>query len=184
MDGGSLRMKVTFAMQHWHAIYTQPHREVLVNQQLEDRGLEVYFPALQFDRGYGRGIRLEPFFPHYLFVKVDLTSPQAYGLRWLPGIRTIVETDNQPLIIPDSVIQTLQERLDATTKRVLRKGDWLFQPGQVVQIKDGPFKGFDAVFQKGLSGSERVQILLTCMGSSVRLNVNVDQLVVPAGKLF
>lgn len=170
-------------MQQWHAIYTQPRREVLVNRQLEDRELEVYFPVLQIDRGYRRGIRLEPFFPHYLFVKVDLTSPQAYGLRWLPGIRSIVETDNQPTIVPESVIQMLKQRLDSATKRVMRKSEWLFQPGQKVVITHGPFKGFEAVFQQGLSGDQRVQILLTCMGPAVRLNVAIDQLAVPALKL-
>ena len=168
-------------MQQWHAFYTQPNREVLVNRQLEARGLEVYFPVLQFDRGYRRGIRLEPFFPHYLFVKVDLMAPEAYGLRWLPGVRSIVETDNEPIVVPDSVIYSLQQRLDSTTKRVIRKSEWSFQPGQKVLITQGAFKGFEAVFQKGLSGDERVQILLNCMGSSVRFNVNVEHLV-PAGK--
>lgn len=161
-------------MEHWHAIYTRPHSEIIVNQQLEDRGFEVYFPVLQFDRGYGRGIRIEPFFPHYLFFKVDLSSSSAYGLRWMPGVRSFVETDNVPIIVPDAVIETLQVRLNATTKGLIRKSEWLFRPGQIVQIKDGPFKGFDAVFEKGLSGDERVQILLTCMGSSVRVNVAVS----------
>jgi len=163
-------------MHYWHALYTQPHREVIVNRQLENRDLEIYFPVLQFDRGHGRGIRLEPFFPNYLFVKADLTAASAYGLRWLPGVRRIVETDNEPVIIPDSVIATLQQRLEPATKRVMHKHEWLFRPGQKVVITSGPFKGFEAVFQHGLNGDQRVQILVTCMSSALRLQVNVEQL--------
>lgn len=167
-------------MQHWHLIYTKPNQESLVNRQLEQRDLEVYFPALQFDRGYRRGIGVEPFFPHYLFVKVDLTSSQASGLRWLAGVRTIVEIDDKPVIVPDTVIESLHRRLDPVVHRVLRKSEWLFQPGQKVQITDGPFKDFTAVFQKGLSGEQRVQVLIEFLGSSIRTNVNVEHLAMPS----
>ena len=167
-------------MQHWHLIYTKPNKESLVNCQLEQRDLEVYFPTLQFVRGFNRGIGLEPFFPHYLFVRVDLASSEANGIRWLAGVRTIVEMDHQPVIVPEAVIQDLRQRLDPITNRVLRKSEWLFQPGQKVLITGGPLKGFTAVFQKGLSGEQRVQVLLEFLGSSIRTNVNVEHLAMPS----
>ena len=49
-------------MRNWHLLYTKPHKEPLVHAQLDDRGYEVFFPYLQRDRGYNRGVRLEPFF--------------------------------------------------------------------------------------------------------------------------
>lgn len=167
-------------MLHWHLIYTKPNQEPLVNRQLEARDLEVYFPVLQFERGHRRGIGLEPFFPHYLFVKVDLLSSHATGLRWLAGVRKIVEVDNQPVIVPEAVIESLHQRLDPMMKRVLRKSEWLFQPGQKVYITDGPFKHFSAVFQRGLSGEQRVQVLISFLGSTVRTSVNVDHLALPS----
>jgi transcriptional antiterminator RfaH len=166
-------------MEQWHVIYTQPKKELWVNRQLEDRGLDIYFPVLQFDRGYGRGIRLEPFFPHYLFVKVDLATSHASGLRWLAGVRSIVEVGNEPAVVPDAVIEALHQRLDAHTKKVLRPSEWLFQPGQKVAITSGPLKGFEAVFQKGLSGEQRVQVLLDFLGNQVRTTVRIDQLAMP-----
>jgi transcriptional antiterminator RfaH len=167
-------------MQHWHLIYTKPRQESLVNRQLEERDLEAYFPVLQFDRGHRRGIGVEPFFPHYLFVKVDLKTNQANGLRWMVGVRTIVEMDNQPVIVPEEVIAALHQRLDPVMQRVLRKSEWLYQPGQKVLITDGPFKQFTAVFQRGLSGEQRVQVLIDFLGSSVRTTVNVEHLAMPS----
>jgi transcriptional antiterminator RfaH len=167
-------------MQHWHLIYTKPNKETLVVRQLEQRDLEVYFPALQFARTYNRGIALEPFFPHYVFVKIDLAASNATGIRWLAGVRTIVEIDSQPVIVPEAVIQSLHKRLDPVMTRVLRKSEWLFRPGQTVYITGGPLKGFSAVFQKGLSGEQRVQILLNFLGSSIRTTVNVDHIALPS----
>jgi transcriptional antiterminator RfaH len=163
-------------MQEWYVIYTKPNKEPLVNRQLEEKDLEVFFPVLQFDRGYRRGLGIEPFFPHYLFVKVDLSAPNANNIRWLPGVRTIVEVDGRPAVVPEPIIEGLRQRLDPMSRRVMRKSEWLFQPGQKVSITAGPFKGFAAVFQKGLSGEQRVQVLLEFLGSSIRTNVNVEHL--------
>lgn len=171
-------------MQQWHVLFTQPKKELIVNNQLEQRNLEAYLPLLQYERGYGRGIRLEPFFPSYLFVKVDLLENEATGLRWLPGVRGIVEVGDEAAVVPEAVIETLQNRLDGMGKRVLRKSDALFTPGQKVHIVDGPFKGFDAVFQKGLSGQERVLVLLEFLGRCIRTTVHVDQLEPPARSLL
>lgn len=167
-------------MQQWHVLYTQPKKELIVNNQLEQRNLEVYFPVLQYDRGYRRGIRLEPFFPNYLFVRVDLLLDEATGLRWMPGVRGIVVTGDEPAVVPEAVIETLHNRLDALEKRVLRKSDSLFAPGQKVRIVDGPFKGFEAVFQAGLNGHDRVQVLLEFLGRSIRTTVQVEQLEQPS----
>ncbi len=151
-------------MLHWLAIYTQPNQELFVNRQMEERDLEVYLPVLQFVLDDERGLRLEPFFPHFLFVRVDTTSFSACGLQWLPGVRSIVAADDQPLVVPDSVIHLLQRRIDTATKRILRTCEGIFSPGQQVDIATCPYHGFEALFQEGLSGDQRVQIWLDCMG--------------------
>ncbi len=168
-------------MQHWYVMYTKPHKETLVNRQLEDRGVDTFFPYLQFERGYGRGIRVEPFFPNYLFFRADLEAPAVHALRWLPGVRSIVYIDQMPAMVPDPVIEALQARLKPLTKRVLHKSEWLFEPGQPVQIVSGPFEGMEAIFQRGLSGQERAQVLIQCVGRWARAELDM-RLLKPAGQ--
>ncbi|MEZ4867700.1 MAG: transcription termination/antitermination NusG family protein [Caldilineaceae bacterium] len=163
-------------MEEWYLIYTKPHKEPIVNRQLEDRGVEVFFPTLQFDRGYNRGIRLEPFFPHYLFARLDLRSAGVGDLRWLMGVRTVVHFDARPAIVPDAVIEMLQERLQPYGAKVMRRSEWLFKPGQRVTIVNGPFAGFEALFQKGLNGTDRVQILLNMLGTWTRAEISSQDL--------
>ncbi len=159
-------------MKRWYLIYTKPHKESLVNRQLEDRGIDVFFPTLQFDRGYNRGIRMEPFFPHYLFAEVDMMAPWVNNLQWMVGVRTIVHFDGKQAIVPASIIDGLRQRLQPYEKKVLRRGEWLFKPGQRVKIINGPFTGLEAIFQQGLKGAERVQILLEILGSWTRTEIS------------
>jgi transcriptional antiterminator RfaH len=161
------------AAQKWYVMYTKPQKETLVNRQLEDRGLETFFPFLQFDRGYGRGVRIEPFFPHYLFFFADLSAPAAHGLRWVPGVRSIVYVEHHPAIVPEQVIAELRQRLQPFAQRILHKSEWRFAPGEPVVITGGPFAGLEAVFHKGLSGQERAQVLLHLVGRWTRAELDV-----------
>lgn len=163
-------------MRQWHLIYTKARSEVLVQEQLENRDVENYLPLLALDRGYRRGVRYEPFFPHYIFVCVDLQSNEANGLPWLPGVRCIVHFDERPAVVPDEMIAMLRAKLDPMTDKVLRKSEWIFQPGQPVKIKRGAFEGLDAIFQKQLNGKDRVLILLDMLGKWVRTKISVDDL--------
>lgn len=162
-------------MQHWYTLYTKPHREPLVLRQLETRGLDAFFPCIRLERGHRRGVRMEPFFPHYLFVHTDLTAPEAAAIPWLIGMRNIVRVGEQPAIVPDQVIERLRAKLDPYQDKVLKRAEWIFKPGQQVEITSGPFAGFDAVFQQGLSGGRRVQILLNLMGAWTKTQLSADE---------
>lgn len=162
---------------NWHLIYTKPHKEHQVNRLLLERDLETFFPVVQLERGYGRGIRAEPFFPHYLFVRADLSSADASGLQWLAGVRSIVHFGGRPAVIPPEAIATLQQRLQPYDSQVLHPGEWRFQPGQPVEVISGPFSGLEAIFQKGLSGKDRVQVLLHVLGAWNRVELGTNEIV-------
>jgi transcriptional antiterminator RfaH len=163
-------------MDAWYVMYTNPKKEAFVNGQFLDRGLETFFPYLQFDRGYGRGIRIEPFFPNYVFFYTDLHSRRAYDLSYMPGVRGIVRFDSMPAVVPEGLLASLRQRLEPYEQRVLKKTEWLFKPGDKVLITSGPFEGLEAVFEHGRSGQERAQILLKMLGSVTRAEIDVRHL--------
>jgi transcription antitermination factor NusG len=43
------------------------------------------------------------------------------------------------------------------------------KPGDTVRIKEGPFLGLEAIFEKKMKGSERVAVLLEILGRQTRL---------------
>ena len=156
----------------WYLLYTQPKKEALVADQLSARDLNVFYPTLHIKRGYNRGFREEPLFPHYLFVEIDLESQMATGLRWLPGVRTLVHFGERPAFVPRHIVECLQDKL-AYMQKTVSKAELLFTPGQTVKVNKGPFAGLDAVFQKGLKGTERVQVLLEVLGRQSRVELDV-----------
>jgi transcriptional antiterminator RfaH len=66
--------------------------------------------------------------------------------------------------------------LQPLEQRVLKKTDWLFKPGDKVMITKGPFEGLEAIFERGKSGQERAQILLTILGGATRAEIDVRHL--------
>jgi transcription elongation factor/antiterminator RfaH len=159
-------------MKNWYLIYTNPRKERYVVRQLEDRGIEVFYPILQFQRGYRRGIRVEPYFPQYVFVRIDLASACAKDLRWMAGVRKLVHFDGRPAIVPDVVVNLLRDRLSRLEHEVMSESEWRFKPGQRVLVVDGPLSGVEAIFQKGLRSSVRVQVLLHMLGTWTRTEID------------
>jgi transcriptional antiterminator RfaH len=157
-------------------MYTNPKKEAFVNGQFLDRGLETFFPCFQYDRGYGRGIRIEPFFPNYVFFYADLQSKHSYDLQYMPGVRGIVRFDSLPAAVPDEMMAMMRGRLEPLERRVLKKTEWFFKPGERVLITKGPFEGLEGIFERGRSGQERVQILLTILGAATRTEIDVRHL--------
>ena len=162
-------------MRNWHLLYTKPHKEELVAQQLDARDLDVFFPTLRFERNHGRPVLIEPFFPHYLFVRVDLTAAEASGLRWLAGVRSLVGFGGVPAVVPDRLINDLRARLEPYRHKTLRKDEWIFRAGERVAVNAGPLAGYEAIFQRGLGGGQRVQLLLDMMGSWTKVELSIDQ---------
>ncbi len=164
-------------MKNWHVLYTKPNKEHLVYQQLEDKGIATFFPYIEVDRGYRRGIRLEPVFPHYLFLHIDLEAPEAYGLTWLVGVRHLVNFEGRPARVSEAVIDALQTRLARYTNKKVDEVAVRFAPGETVRIVSGPMAGLEGIFQQGINGSQRVQILLNMLGQWNRAELKASQLV-------
>ena len=68
-------------MQYWHVMYTKPNKETLVDSQLEDRGIETYFPYLRIERGYGSFVRC--------FSVPDSVDPEHVAAAYKNGVLTV-----------------------------------------------------------------------------------------------
>jgi transcriptional antiterminator RfaH len=94
-----------------------------------------------------------------MFVQIDLEQEGDNVLRWTPGTTGLVRFGGVPATVPQNLIQELKKRIaqiEATVperKRDLKRGDR-------VQITEGPFAGYEAIFDAHISGKERVQVLL------------------------
>lgn len=162
--------------EHWFALYTKPHKEYMVSDFLSAQKVEVYLPeiAVKTRRRDRRAKR--PFFPHYLFARLDPQDGMIAKLRWTPGLRSIVSMGGRPVPVPDRAVQEIRHRV-ATFVQAEAEG--LFRQGEGVRIVHGPFKGLDAVFDRTLSAKGRVRVFLEWMDRQVSADLDLEDLAPP-----
>jgi transcriptional antiterminator RfaH len=163
-------------MMHWYAIHSKPQKEILLRERLFLQRIDVYLPLIRVKPVNPRARKVQPFFPGYLFIHVDLEMLPISELRRIPGSTGIVCFGGEPASVSDSLIRVIQKQVDdiaeAATKYVerLRTGDW-------VLINDGPFANYKAMFDCRLSGNDRVRVLLELLqGQKVGLELSAKQL--------
>jgi len=145
---------------HWYLVRTKPSRERYVSAQLARVAPEVFLPLLSTaGRPTDPSNHTIPLFPQYVFLRCDLTA-NYFQIRYTPGVVSFVTAGHDPQPVPESIIESVRARC---TDDVVHLNHAPFREGEVIQILTGPFRGFDAVFERYLSGAERVAILLNAV---------------------
>jgi len=143
----------------WYVLHSKPMKESLLWEQLRLHNIESYYPCIRVHPVSAHARRVKPYFPGYIFGRVDLAQTNLSTLQWLPGAAGIVSFDGLPSSVPDHMIATIRRRVD----EINSAGGELFyglKSGDTVMIQDGPFSGYDAIFDTRLSGEERVRVFL------------------------
>jgi transcription antitermination factor NusG len=102
-------------------------------------------------------------FPGYMFALFNI---ERYSqLRYTRGVRQIVCFGEEAAVVPQWIIEELKLRcsngpVELPERRLVA--------GERVIVIDGPFREFDGIFERHLSGPERVAILLSVMGAGRR----------------
>ena len=148
----------------WYAMRSKPNKEDFLAGQLQAHGVDIFFPVLRVNPVNPRSRKLRPYFPNYLFVHVDLSEVNVSDLRWMPGASGLVSFDGEPASVPDLLIAAVKKQVDQhnLTFHEQKKN---FHHGDSVLIQEGPFAGYEAVFDTHISGQDRVRVLLSLLQS-------------------
>lgn len=155
---------------HWYAISTKPHQEYVAEANLQRLGVETFCPQIRQDRIIRRKMQatVAPLFPGYLFAQFSLDQ-QYRAIVYARGVRRVVAFGSEPAIVDEGLIDTIKSRM---TNEYIQLPDTQFMPGQPVRVQDGPLHGIEAVFQRGLPGSQRAVILLKTLAYQARAVVD------------
>jgi transcription antitermination factor NusG len=144
---------------HWYTIRSKPRKEEVLWLQLRSQGYETFFPRLRVQPVNPRARKLKPYFPGYMFVNVDLDEVGISTFKWMPHAIGLVSFDGEPATVPENLIHAIQKRVE----EIAAAGGELFEglkKGDAVKISEGPFAGYEALFDARLPGSERVRVLI------------------------
>ena len=162
-------------LKHWYLIHSKPQQEYLAKNNLERQGYEIYVPLAPVHRRRRGRIRTEvgPMFPRYLFIRLNEAVDNWGPIRSTLGVTELVKFGQKPAHVPNNLIDTLKEREDANGIQVLPPK--ILQKGQKIRILEGPFEGYEGVFEVK-SGRERVMILLKILEKQSRLEIEQSQI--------
>ena len=151
-------------MSAWYAVLCKPRREEAAETNLTNQGYRVYLPRLATQRRRDGRWReaIEPLFPRYLFIAAGQEGQGFAPVRSTVGVCDLVRFGGQPAMVPATVVESLRGLQDPRTGTCARRS--LFQRGEPVEFRAGPFAGLDGVFDME-AGEDRY---LCCSNSWAR----------------
>ena len=138
---------------------------------LTQQGYECYLPLLATEKLRQKTVQVvqEPLFSRYLFAHLDTSLA---GKSWAPirstnGVCRLVAFGAEPAKVDANLIELLRARHDIAQQPTAR----LFQSGDRVQNKDGPFAGLEAVYQMA-DGATRAMVLIEILSKPSQLSIS------------
>jgi transcriptional antiterminator RfaH len=146
----------------WYVIQTKTKKELEAKSYLSMKGVEVFSPTMEIvtARGGKMVSEQQALFPGYLFGRFNLLEDYSL-VRWGRGVRKIVGFGAEPLPVADEVIELIRSR--ALGGEIVKKA-CSFEPNDLVRVRSGPMKDLLGVFERWVSDSERVRVLLNLVG--------------------
>lgn len=145
----------------WFVAKTLPRKELLADLHLRRQSFRTYFPKILGSpgRSRARAVSVQPFFPGYLFVQLDLGVGRWRSVNGTIGVSHLVRFGELPATVPEGLV----ERLMASTSSegILGFADQL-QPGDAVRVVGGAFDGFVGILERS-DASGRAAILMEVM---------------------
>ncbi len=161
-------------MENWYVIQTKPKKEEEATSYLSTKGVEIFSPLMETFTTRNAKVtkELRSLFPGYIFGRFNLE--QNYPLvRWARGVKCVLGFGGYPTSVSEEIVEMIKERTDA--RGVVRvKGD--YRPNDIIRIKTGPLRDLLGIFERWVSDSERVRILLNLIGYQPNIELHYSMI--------
>ena len=153
----------------WRVIRARPKGEHLAAKHLRVAGYEAFSPRLRHQKKTTRG-RIwftEAMFPGYLFCRYSVRESLRHVVA-TPFVSSALTFMYDAGAVADNVIASLRAEFDEKETITVQT---TLQPGETVDIVDGPMRGMTATVSRILPGRDRVRILLEFIGGLQEIEV-------------
>ncbi len=158
----------------WYLIRTKPRSEKVALENLTRQGFECYLPMMKVEKVINKHIEVQklPLFPRYLFInlELDFESKSWTPIRSTRGVSNLVKFGGTPAKIHDELVEHIYSKEHLSESKI----EPLYHSGQKLKIVDGPFSGFDSIYQ-GMDSEMRVMVLLEFMARPLIMKVELAQ---------
>ena len=166
----------------WYAIHTYSGYEEKVADSIRqrinavdmaDKIFDVMVPKekqIQIKNGKRKVVEAK-IFQGYALVEMKLTDETWYIVRNTPGVTGFVGSGTEPTPVSDSEIAKIKKRMGVADP----KHQINYAVGEVVNITDGPFKGFDGAINEIDTAKGKIKVLVSMFGRETPVELDALQ---------
>lgn len=144
----------------WYVLSSKLNKEEILLRQLQSQGYEVFYPRYFTANGNTGRLQIRSYFPGYLFIRLDLTSVNQSTFQWMPNSEGLVCFEAHPAYVPDTLVEAIIKHVEKLNQARLTDLVNNSELDEVSGQRSGLSTHYDAIFNAGLSGDERVKELL------------------------
>ncbi|HEX6258932.1 MAG TPA: transcription termination/antitermination protein NusG [Candidatus Saccharimonadales bacterium] len=166
----------------WYAVHTYAGYEEKVADSIRQRIDAVDMADKIFDvlvpkekqieiKNGKRKVVENKIFQGYVLVEMKLTEDAWYIIRNTPGVTGFVGSGTEPTPVSEHEITKIKKRMGVEDP----KHNINFSMGEVVNITDGPFKGFDGAINEIDTQKGKIKVLVSMFGRDTPVELDALQ---------
>lgn len=145
--------------------------------QLEDKIGDVVVPSeevVEMRAGQKRK-STRKFYPGYVLVNMIMDDETRHMIREIPRVLGFIggSSHQPPTPITDKEAQAILKRVEEGITKPRPK--ILFEPGEVIRVKEGPFKDFNGVVEEVNYEKSRLKVAVSIFGRSTPVELEFSQ---------
>lgn len=171
-------------MREWYVVHTQTGSEDKVKSLLENKiaseGLQeliakVIIPTEQVSeiRGGKKKISERKFFPGYLLVEMELNEKTYLFVKRIPGVTGFIGLGKKPMPLPQKEVESILKKTEETQVKPIPKT--IFEKGEQVRIKEGPFLNFNGTVEEIHPEKGKVKVSVSIFGRATPVELEYWQ---------
>ncbi|MCL2038468.1 transcription termination/antitermination protein NusG [Candidatus Saccharibacteria bacterium] len=167
---------------NWYAVSTYSGHEDKVKDGIlalveDDHYKDLIFDAIvpkekQIEIKNGkRRVADRKIFNGYVLVEMKLSDESWYAVRNVPGATGFIGTGTHPSPVSPREIDAIQRRLGSDDPKFSVK----YAIGEIVRVKDGPFRGFDGSVSEIDEDKGKIKVMLSMFGRETQSELDALQ---------
>jgi len=170
---------------NWYVVHTYSQFEKNVSRALAERiireGMQEQFGQILVPveevvelKGGQKSISERKFFPGYVLVEMEMTDDSWHLVKNTPKVTGFLGgSAMRPTPISEKEVQTIMDQMQAGVEKP--KPKVLFEVGEVVRVKDGPFTDFTGMVEEVNYDKNKIRVAVTIFGRATPVELEFGQ---------
>ncbi|MDR1709541.1 MAG: transcription termination/antitermination protein NusG [Candidatus Accumulibacter sp.] len=169
----------------WYVVHAYSGFEKSVQRALAERiqrnGMEDMFGRVLVPveevvelKGGQKSISERKFFPGYVLVEMEMNDESWHLVKSTPKVTGFVGGKaNNPTPMSDKEVEKIMQQMQDGVEKPRPKV--LFEPGEVVRVKDGPFTDFHGMVEDVNYEKSKIKVSVTIFGRATPVELEFGQ---------